>query len=157
MRKVILALMVTGCFLTGCKKQCVQPFQPDEIPALKTNDYNSCEAVCKNYTFLICGGETSFPYWSHKGDTIMVCGYIYEDWDGSRHLFPIVDSPNNVNEHKFLLYINTNGSSVQLPEEVDMSKKCYIKGRLNFNALYTNGGPYYMIPAIGDIQELFFE
>ena len=146
-----------SCFLTGCKKQCVQPFQSNEIPALKTNDYNSCEAVCKNYTYLICGSEGSFPYWSHQGDTIMVCGYMHERWDGNSHLFLLFDSSNNADENKFYLNIDTYGFSVQLPEEVDMSKKCYIKGRLNFNALYTNGGPYYMIPAIGDIQELFFE
>ena len=157
MKKLLLAIIVLSCFLTGCKKQCEQPFQPNEIPALKTNDYNSCEAVCKNYYYLLCdGNQNEFPYWSRQGDTIMVCGYIYEDWDGNRHLFAIVDSPNNASERKFLLHINTIGSSVQLPEEVDISKKCYIRGRLAFEPLYSSG-PYYMIPVIADIQELLFE
>ena len=158
MKKILLAAIALSCFMIGCKRyQCEQPYQSNEIPVLKTNDYNSCEAVCKNYTYLICSGEDSFPYRSHEGDTIMVCGYIHEDWDGNRHLFLIVDSPNNENEHKFLLNINTLGSSEQLPEEVDISRKCYIRGRLAFGPLRTNGGPYYMIPVIADIQELFFE
>ncbi len=158
MKKILLATIVITCFMIGCKKyQCEQPYQSNEIPVLKTNNYNSCKAVCMNYKYLICGSEASFPYWSHEGDTIMVCGYIYEDWDGDRHLFPIVDSPNNANEREFLLHINSIGSSVQLPEEVDVSKKCYIRGRLAFDPLYTNGGSYYMIPVIGDIQDLFFE
>ena len=122
---------------------------------MKPNDYNPCEAICKNYTYRICdGNQNEFPYWSHQGDTIMVCGYMSEHWDGDRGLFCLFDSPNNRDEHEIGVHINTYGSYVQLPEEVDISKKCYIKGRLDFNTI---GEPADIIPVIGDIQELFFE
>ena len=153
-RLFLLILVATFCLLTGCKKQCEQPYKSKEIPKLKQNDYNSCEAVCKNYTYLICGSEASYPYWSHKGDTIMVYGYIFDGWGGNRSHFPL---SNSTISHDILLYINAYDSPVQLPEEFDMSKKCYIKGRLDFHPLNTNGGPYLMTPVIHDIQELFFE
>lgn len=84
----------------------------------------------------------------------MVYGYIFDGWDGNRSMFSL---SNRTIGHDFLLNINLYYSPAQLPEEIDMSKKCYIKGRLDFNPLYTNGGPYYMVPVIHDIQELFFE
>ena len=154
MRKILLATIVIFCLFCGCKKQCVQPYQSDEIPALKANDYNSCAAVCKNYTYLICGSEASFPYWSHEGDTIMVCGYI-SDWDGESLLLPLYDSPDHTNPECCINVGLYNYPTA--PEEIDVSKKCYIRGCLFFNSLYTNGKPYYMVPVIGDVQEIFFE
>jgi len=154
MRKLVLAIIVLSCFLTGCRKQCVQPYKTNEIPELKANDYNSCEAIDKNYTYLICGGEASFPYWSHKGDTIMVCGYV-SYWDGkSLNLF-LCDSPEYTSP-EIGIYIQLYNYPIEL-EEIDVSKKCYVKGRLFFNSLHTNGGSYYIVPAIGDVQEIFFE
>ena len=154
MRKILLATIVIFCLFCGCKKQCVQPYQSDEIPALKTNDFNSCEAVCKNYTYLICGDEASFPYCSHIKDTIMVCGYI-SNWDGESLLLPLFDSPEPSNP-EFCVYVELYNYPI-VEEEINVSKKCYVRGRLFFNSLYTNGGPYYMVPVIGDVQELFFE
>lgn len=153
MRKILLATIVIFCLFCGCKKQCVQPYQSDEIPALKTNDFNSCEAVCKNYTYLICGDEASFPYWSHIKDTIMVCGYI-SNWDGESSLLPLFDSPEPSN-HEFCIHVRLYNYPI-IQEEIDVSKKCYVRGRLFFKPRYTNGA-YYMVPEIGDVQELFFE
>ena len=84
----------------------------------------------------------------------MVYGYIFDGWGGNRSHFPL---SNSTISHDILLYINAYDSPAQLPEEIDMSKKCYIKGRLDFFPLNTNGGPYLMTPVIHDIQELFFE
>lgn len=159
MRKILLAITVFSCFLTGCKRyQCEPLFNQNEIPLLKPNDYNSCEAICKNYHYRLCdGNQNEYPYWSHQGDTIMICGYMHEYWDGNRGHFLLFDSPNNANEYLFCININTYGSLVQLPEDVDISKKCYIKGRLYFTPLHTNGGPVDIMPVIGDIQEMYFE
>ena len=158
MKKFVLAIIVLSCFMTGCKKQCVQPYQTNEIPTLKQDDYNSCEAIHKNFSYQLCNGnQNEFPYWSYQGDTIMICGYLYEYWDGNRDLFTLFDSPDNAREHELLIHIHFIGSPAQLPEEFDISKKCYIKGRLDFEPLYTNGSAYSIKPIIGDIQEVFFE
>ena len=84
----------------------------------------------------------------------MVYGYIFDGWDGDRIQFCL---SNRIIGHDILLPIDAYDSPAQLPEEIDMSKKCYIKGRLDFEHLPTNGGPYLMVPVIQDIQELFFE
>ena len=84
----------------------------------------------------------------------MVYGYIFDGWDGDRSMFSL---SNRTIGHDILLSIVAYDSPAQLPEEIDMSKKCYIKGRLGFHSLPTNGGPYLMAPEIHDIQELFFE
>lgn len=155
MRKILFAIIVLSCCLTGCRRyQCEPLFKENEIPALKANDYNSCEAIYKNYTYLICGGEASFPYWSHKGDTIMVCGYV-SYWDGKSLKLPLCDSPEYTNP-EFGIYVHLYNYSIIL-EEIDVSKKCYVRGRLFFNPLYTNGDSYYIVPVIGDVQEIFFE
>lgn len=157
MKKIFLAIVLIACVLTGCNRHCGQYYRSSEIPALKTDDYNSCKAVCMNYSYRVCGGESDYEYMSHAGDTIMVCGYISENWDGDRCLIPLCDYPNNSNEHRFIVHVNLYRYPIELlPEEIDISKKCYVTGVLGFEELYTNGGPYDVIPVIYDVQEVFF-
>lgn len=157
MRKIFLAIVLIACVLTGCNRHCGQYYRSSEIPALKTDDYNSCKAVCMNYSYRVCGEESDYEYMSHAGDTIMVCGYISENWEGDRGLLPLCDYPDNSNEHRFVLHVNLYGYPIELlPEEIDISKKCYVTGVLCFDELYTNGGPYDVIPIINNVQELFF-
>lgn len=84
----------------------------------------------------------------------MVCGYI-SNRDGERSPLSLYDSPERT-DTGFYIYVGLYNYPIE-QEEIDVSKKCYVKGRLFFQALRTNGGPYYMIPVIGDVQELFFE
>lgn len=157
MKKIFLAIVLIACVLTGCNRHCGQYYRSSEIPALKTDDYNSCKAVCMNYSYRVCGEESDYEYMSHAGDTIMVCGYLSENWDGNRSLMPLCDYPDNSNEHRFVLHVNLYGYPIELlPEEIDISKKCYVTGVLCFDGLYTNGGPYDVIPIINNVQELFF-
>lgn len=158
MKKLLLAVLVLSCFLTGCKKQCGGfRYMSNETPALKKNDYNSCRAICENLTYLVCGNnyETDFPYWDNDGDTIMVCGYLYEDWDGNRNDFILFDSPNNANEHT--ICVNVQNTLQAMPEEIDISKKCYIKGHLYFRALHLGFGSYPIVPFVYDVYDVYFE
>lgn len=81
--------MALVCLLLGCTKQCGFRFRSNDTPALKQGDYNSCEAINRNYCYLVCGShsEVDYPYWANDGDTIMVCGYFYKDWHGDRNHF----------------------------------------------------------------------
>ena len=146
MKKILLAMALTLLVLPGCDKigGCQQPFSQEEIPELTLEGYNTCEAVVKNYKYLICDGQLgNYPFWSHEGDTIKVCGYFYEGWDGG-NLLPLYDCPDN-QIGQLCLYIGLAGI---LPDGFVTSKKCYIEGVLCFNPLYTNSGNYYIVPEI---------
>ena len=156
MRKIFLAIVLIACVLTGCNRHCGQYYRSSEIPALKTDDYNSCKAVCMNYSYRVCGEESDYEYMSHAGDTIMVCGYISENWEGDRGLLPLCDYPDNSNEHKFVLHVNLYRCPELLPEEIDISKKCYVTGVLGFNNLYLNGGSHYDVCPEIFAQEVSF-
>ena len=157
MRKLLLAIIVFSCFLTGCNKQCGFRYISSETPALKKNDYNSCRAIYENLTYLVCDNyyETDFPYWENNGDTIMVCGFFYENWDGDRDNFFLFDSPNNAHERK--ICINVQHVLPAMPEEIDISKKCYIKGHLSFHALHHSFGSYPIVPFVYDVYDVYFE
>ena len=157
MRKLFFAIIVLSCFLTGCKKDCGFPYMSNDTPALKQNDYNSCEAIYRNYYYLVCRGysEVDYPYWANDGDTIMVCGYFPKDWDGDRNNFILFDSPDNANETTFC--VSVFDASPKLPEEIDISKKCYIKGHLFFNILHLSFGNYPIVPCINGFYDVTFE
>lgn len=156
MKKLLLAMALALFVLSGCDKTraCQQPFSQEEIPELTTEGYNTCEAVVKNYRYLICDGQLgSFPYWSHDGDTIKVCGYFYEGWDGG-NLCRLYDCPDNQIGQ---LYLNICLGGTP-PDGFDISGKCYIEGKLHFNPLFTNSGSYYIDPELScDVHNIFFE
>lgn len=149
--------MALVCLQFGCTKQCGFRFKSNETPALKQNDFNSCEAIYRNYYYLVCGSysEVDFPYLSNDGDTIMVCGYFPKDWDGNRNNFSLFDSPDNANEST--LCVNVFDASPALPEEIDISKKCYIKGHLFFNIQRHGFGSYPIVPCIIGVYDVTFE
>ncbi len=154
MRKILVALMALVCLLLGCTKQCGFRFRSNDTPALKQGDYNSCEAINRNYCYLVCGShsEVDYPYWANDGDTIMVCGYFYKDWHGDRNHFSLYDTPDN--QYKFGIQVFE--ASRMLPEEIDISKKCYIKGRLSFFVLQNSFGSS-IEPEINGVYDVRFE
>jgi len=158
--KTAAILLLVVLAMAGCKKQkCdTSPYKPSEIPALVEEGYNTCEAVCKNYAFISCGRETEEHHWYHSGDTIKVCGYLPNNWDGNRNAFTLSDNPNNPEERicKLPCFLSEIGLNM-LPEEIDMHKKCFVKGQLVLFPLHTNSGPYPVVPHLNNIQEIHFE
>lgn len=151
---VIGILILTGCNKKSCNPR---PFRPKEIPAL-VDGYNTCEAIVKNFSYNRCQGEDELLYESHEGDTIRICGYVYEYWDGSDD-FLLFDNPDNGTNHQYGVNI-----SFRLPDDVDISKKCFITGSLGFNLLVLGGGypePWQpwgsMAPVIVNVQDIYFE
>ncbi len=151
-------LLLVTLALIGCKKKCNEPlFKPSEVPALTTEGYNTCEAVNKNYTYIVCGDEHDYPYWSHSGDTILVCGYLPKNWSGDRSIVYLLDSPGTIPTNEYTLVVKTlNEAYSQWPVEVDKTKKCYIKGKLRCESLYTNSAPILIEPVVYVI-EIHFE
>lgn len=159
-KKIIASVMLAIVVMAGCKKQKCDTslYKPDEIPALVEEGYNTCEAVIKNFSFVACGNEIDQYYWSHSGDTIKVCGYLPNNWDGNRNAFTLSDNPNNPEERicKLPCFLSEIGLNM-LPEEIDMHKKCFVKGQLVLFPLHTNSGPYPVVPHLNNIQEIHFE
>ena len=157
MKKIVFALTILVCILTGCTKDCGFRYLSNDTPALKQNDYNSCEAIYSNYYYLVCGShhEVDFPYWANEMDTIMVCGYFPENWNGDRNNFDLFDSPDNANKSTFC--VNVLEASPALPEEIDISKKCYVKGHLFFNVLRGSFGSYPIVPYVYGVYDVHFE
>lgn len=154
MKKYLLVMALALFVLSGCHKNsgCQQPFTQEEIPELTIDGYNTCEAIIRNYTYMVCDGELiDYPYWSHEGDTIKVYGYIHKaQWiwlfDGFP-LFPLYDGePDN---HDLSIY-------GQLPDTIDYNKKYYIEGVLYLNPHYSSGS-YPVEPIIKPINAIRFE
>ena len=159
-KKTLLAMALVLFVLSGCNKTdgCQQPFSQEEIPEL-IKGYNTCETIYKNYTYLICDGMLeSYPYWKHEGDTIKVCGYLYERWEGDRSLLPLYDYADNLVEHECCIHVRLDADGIaMLPNHIDNTKKCFVTGQLAFNILYTNGGPYYVVPCLSNVKGIYFE
>ena len=138
--------------MTSCIKDngCKQPYSQEEIPELVIGEYNTCEAVYKNYVYRICDGQLgSFPYWSHEGDAIRVCGYIHkEHWQFGGSPLPLYDGNPDCQD------LDIMGV---LPETPDFSKKYYVEGLLYFNPHYTSGSRCLIVPRIVSIKEFVFE
>ena len=158
MEKCIFIAIFAMFFFMGCGKTegCKQPFSQDEIPELQLEGYNTCEAIYKNYTYLVCDGLLeSHPYWEHEGDTIKVCGYLYERWGEDRSLLPLVDYSN---DNEFCIYVVLdNESEGCLPNNIDKSKKIYVTGQLHFYPLRTEGTHFYVVPGLTKVINVCFE
>ena len=157
--KTSAILLLAVLAMAGCKKsKCdTSPYKPDEIPDLVDDGYNTCEAVSKNFTFVVCGNETDQYYWSHSGDTIKVCGYLSDNWDGNTNEFTLYDNPYNPDGRLGVDVILLPEEENMLSEEIDIHKRCFVKGQLDFFPLHTNSGPYPVTPFVHYIQEIHFE
>ena len=149
-----LALVLTTFALACCSKinSCQQPYFQEEIPELTTEGYNTCEAVIRYYTYRVCDGDLrNYPHWSHKGDTIKVCGYIHKShWETGHGTLPLYDGASD-NHDLLVSYVLE-----QLPDTLDYTRKCFIEGVLGFNPHY-HSGPYDIVPVVVPYKKIVFE
>ena len=133
------------------RKELIFYFQ-EEIPELTTEGYNTCEAVIRNYTYRVCDGDLrNYPHWSHKGDTIKVCGYIHKShWETGHGTLPLYDGASD-NHDLLVSYVME-----QLPDTLDYTRKCFIEGILGFNPHY-HSGPYNIVPVVVPYKKIVFE
>ena len=147
MKKIIRLFLLTAviAILVSCKDkscyyieqeynsktkqcECVQPFWSADIPALKQNDYNTCLAVFRNFYYLSIDNK-NYPYYSYAGDTIMCCGYvngIYYAENGAWLQFSMSD--DSLGQYG-IIWVESESSKTH---NIDLTKKCFIKGNLHF-------------------------
>ena len=122
--------------------ECIQPYAPNEIPALSNSEYNTCEAVVRNFIYFSVD-NADYPYYSHAGDTIKFCGYVKHSYgkplmyseDSTCCQFTMVDDfatamdVSNYNGGAFFVE-----SRISRMENIDITRKCYVKGILSFGS-----------------------
>ena len=154
MKKYLFMMVLTTFALACCSKNnsCQQPYFQEEIPELTTEGYNTCEAVIRYYTYRVCDGDLrNYPHWSHKGDTIKVCGYIHKShWETGHGTLPLYDGASD-NHDLLVSYVLE-----QLPDTLDYTRKCFIEGVLGFNPHY-HSGPYDIVPVVVPYKKIVFE
>ena len=159
-RSIVILLIAIDLIFTSCNKkhdcqyddmtynkndkrcECIQPYASSEIPALSNSEYNTCETVVRNFIYFSVD-NSDYPYYSHAGDTINFCGYMKHSYgkplmyseDSTYCQFTMIDDfatamdVSNYNGGAFFVE-----SRISLMENVDITKKCYVKGRLSFGA-----------------------
>lgn len=101
-------------------------YSSSEIPELLSDDYNDVVAVYRNFTYYV-KQASEYPYYSHKGDTVKMYGFIVEKKNDtlffSNHdAYPIGGSP---------IVIKLIDSS-SLANNIDESEECLVTGVLDF-------------------------
>ena len=163
--KKVLILLLTVFSLTGCNKEktetcqcdvdqvyntktgecdCVQPFAESERPAINTNGYNSWNSVCKHFTYSVKYKyyKTAYPYYSHEGDTLLLCGWIdrtplekraYTIDSSLVKITLFEDSSSAAKCTNYDEFFHFMVCPVTLLEKINADKKIYVKGILTFN------------------------
>jgi hypothetical protein len=66
----------------------------------------------------------------------MVCGFIEGNKKPSSGDFSLMNESdaNSINPHVYVLLMpDSTGKNITLPDAIDITKKCYIRGKLEFN------------------------
>lgn len=150
-----IASVVLYCGCTHIKK-CDQPFSKEEIPFIFDDNYHSCEDVYKNFAYMVRGNNGAYleqypyPYSSHIGDTIKLCGYVKHSYGNTIHYKDncwyctlIDDSVTAMDPDDYSgggFYVQ--GDDKMLLANVNFSQKCYLTGYMTFYSLFRYlGGP----------------
>lgn len=151
--KKILFLIVLVITLISCNKeywgQCEQPYDIQTLPALDWNDYNDCDVVSINFTYMTRWSNKRYlirypnPYKDNEGDTIKIKGYIKHaynkpiNYESKCYSFSMekdsvkaMDITNNYGG-----YLLIEGTDKSVIEGVDITKKCYITAIITFQQL----------------------
>ena len=169
MKKCLTMMILAVLVLAGCKKEktgtcqcyddqvynaktgecdCVQPFPESERPVLKTDDYNSWYAVRRHFIYKVKSDarKEAYPYYSHEGDTLLLCGWIDHtplenrtySLDSMMVKISLLDDSSSAalqNSSDETSYI---ACPVSLLKHIDIGKKIYVRGTITFNLLTLN-------------------
>ena len=125
MKRVILYLTTLLLLSASCEKI------PKDVKPIDWESYNDVYNVFWNY-YTLCSKAKNED--AHKN--IMIYGWMYPQWGGGLILG---DIPNKVNVHEYpCIDIKFFGIATELQAKLDtcdLTKKCFIKGKLIFNCL----------------------
>lgn len=151
------AFLCLTMFASCSKKHCYEPMY-DNPPALSENGYNTCKAVL--YNFSAYNGTVDEQFFLAERDTIKICGYLHSHVEPDRTWYTLADEPMSLNADP---EIELNVSNLRISDSttIDVSKKCYITGRLGFeeHPYHANnyGACLKWIPCIAVTIDCFFE
>lgn len=136
--------------LISCQNQDFCHLRYDDIPVFYMEEYNTCNAIIKNFSYENCWADDDIPLWYFDGDTIKVCGYVCaENWNGDKRNLPLCDKGSSL----FLtvsFFDNTGDSqSHLLPETILPTDKFFVTGRLHY--VYLDN---HLTPIVWDIQDV---
>ena len=158
MKKIslLLILNLTAILLLfiACDKTCVMK-PPKDLKPIDWENYNSVYNVFYNY-YALCNKQK----YEDEKKNIMIYGWIYPQWEG---WFILRDSPNNANENLAYPWIRILSFEVETEfqaklDTCDLTKKCFIKGKLIFNCLHS-GMCSTSVPEIiiSNLDDVYFE
>ncbi|MBO4282469.1 MAG: hypothetical protein J5873_04680 [Bacteroidales bacterium] len=123
---------------------CVQPFPESERPVLKTDGYNFWDSVCKYFTYSVSyKNPETYPYYSHEGDTLLLCGWIDHtplekrvySRDSTLVKISLMDDSVSAAMRTSSNDLNCIACPVSLLGKIDMDKMAYLKGIITFSML----------------------
>lgn len=155
---VCILLLVGAVLLESCsKKHCYEPMY-DNPPALSETGYNTCKAIV--YNFSTYNGTADESFFLSERDTIKICGYLHPHVDPDRTWYTLADEPMSLNPNP-KIKLNVSDLGISDSTIIDVSKKCYITGRLGFeeHPYHSNNyGPCLKwIPYVAITIDCFFE
>lgn len=138
---ILISLVVVFSCLTmiGCQKPCKQIYDQSEKPEIKKDEYNSCNAILANYIYVI-DNANDFPYWEHQGDTVKVCGWVWNERNLNYKILYLTDNPKDTIKdcENTGIALGVFGLE-EFPSDFDVSKKCYVTGKLWFYGIAPGG------------------
>jgi len=151
---IISCLTAKLLLFSACDKACGTK-RPKDVKPINWENYNSAYDVFYNYHTL-CSEQR----YEDSEKTIMVSGWLYRLWGGD---FILRNIPNHTNENLEYPWIGIETFEVNKEfnakiDTCDLTKKCFIKGKLIINCL-EKGMCSTSIPEIiiSNVDDIYFE
>jgi hypothetical protein len=153
MKRIILFLIVLLLAFTGCKKRC-EIDKPKDLQPIDWENYNDVYTVYHNLS--ASDKLDDMPV----GKKIKVAGWIRTNEHISADKFSIRTDSINTGDHSSIQIIGTAISEdLQIKfDTCDLSKKCFIKGKIVLQGAKTMYcTTYYGIIIIENIEDIYFD
>ena len=166
---LIFCGLVLSCYSCKEKNQCGEIKKPKDLKPIDWENYNDVYTVYWNYA----GDCSDMSLRSDLENNIKVFGWIFQGHLGKpidMEMFSLIDNETNifapnpsVEKKTTSIYVrvfdpNLANSLKTKFAETDITKKCYIKGKLFISAQYDNnccfGEPFI---SVSNINDIYFE
>jgi hypothetical protein len=160
MKKLILLLTAILLLFSGCPKHCLVD-SPKDIKPIDWENYNDVATLFWNYYAL--SSETK---WEDENKEIMVYGWILNQLGlgVKANNFSLLDDLDKIQDpHPTRPFITIRTyQAIELQsifDTCDLTKKCFVKGKLNFGHINTSGVCNTTHPEIliTDINDIYFK
>ena len=166
---IVTIIIVIAIFSISCHKQCYNKLKNTDIPTLSDTGYNTCNAIFYNYSLVTESANETEHY---DGQNVKICGWFMHP-NGICHV-ALTDNPNWAGKDYInydmdydgtyeTIYCNFSYQPTLFPnaDSVDLTKKCYVIGKLHMIQLPTGEGRnisqcLFYDPEI-NVTDLYFE